>query len=157
MIDKIRKNKKYSDLKAITGYILKTEASNLDQDFIETMISELTNRNLIENRMTPQGLDSFRRILSISLEQEEVLHSHVHEKCNYISRQSMEIDSVSNKTISKIATDLRTPEINEKKQTKTEKYSSEETQTDIPEIFHSSSFVNIEEVLPNVLRVEADL
>ena len=30
------------------------------------MISELTNRNLIENRRTPQGLDSFRRILSIS-------------------------------------------------------------------------------------------
>ena len=119
MIDKIRKNKKYSDLKAITGYILKTEASNLGQDFIETMISELTNRNLIENRMTPQGLDSFRRILSISLEQKEVLHSHVHEKCSYISRQSMGIDSVSNETISKIATDLRTPEINEKKQTKT--------------------------------------
>ena len=44
----------------------------LDQDLIDTMISELTNQNLIENRKTPQGLDSFRRVLSISPEQEEV-------------------------------------------------------------------------------------
>ena len=36
------------------------KVSNLDQDFIEMMISELTNRNQIENRRTPQGLDSFR-------------------------------------------------------------------------------------------------
>ena len=48
-IDKIRKNKKRADLNAITDHILKTEASNLDQDF-EMMISELTNRNLIEIR-----------------------------------------------------------------------------------------------------------
>ena len=93
-IDKTRKNKKRADLNAVSDYILKREASNLDQDFIETMISELTNRILIGNRRTPQGLDFFRRILSISREQEEVLLSPVHEKCNYISRQSMEIDSV---------------------------------------------------------------
>ena len=59
-IDKIRKNKKRADLNAITDHILRTEASNLDQDFIEMMISELTNRNQIENRRTPQGFDSFR-------------------------------------------------------------------------------------------------
>ena len=52
-IDKIRKNKKRADLNAITDHILRTEASNLDQDFIEMMISELTNRNPIENRRTP--------------------------------------------------------------------------------------------------------
>ena len=79
------------------------------------MISELTNQNQIENRRTPQGLDSFGRIQSITLEQEEVLLSPVHEKCNYVSRQSMEIGSISNETIPKIATDLRTPEINEKR------------------------------------------
>ena len=115
LIDKIRKNKKRADLNVVTDYILKTGETNLDQDFIETMISELTNRNLIENRRTPQGLDSFGRILSISLEQEEVLLSPVNEKCNYISRQSMEIDSPSNETIPKIATDLPTPEINEQR------------------------------------------
>ena len=67
--------------------ILKTEASNLDQDFIETTISELTDRNLIENRRTLQGLDSFRRILSISPEQEEVLRCPVYGKCNCLEKK----------------------------------------------------------------------
>ena len=103
------------------------------------MISEFTNRNLIGNKTTPQGLDSFRRILSISPEQEKLLRSPVHGKCNYISPQSIEIDSVSNDTIPKIATDLRTPKINERRQI--EKSNNEETQ----------------EILSKVLRVEAEL
>ena len=73
-IDKTRKNKKHADLNAITKHILKTEASNLDHNFIDTIISELTNQNLIENRRTPQGLGSFRRVLSISPEEEEGPH-----------------------------------------------------------------------------------
>ena len=72
-------------LNAVADHILKTEASNLDQDFIELMISEPTNRNQIENRRTPQGLDSFRRTLSISPKKGELFRSPVHEKCNYIS------------------------------------------------------------------------
>ena len=100
------------------------------------MISELTNQNQIENRRTPQGLDSFQRTLSISPEQEEVLRSPVHEKCNYIFPQFMEIDCVSNKTIPEVATDSGTPEINEKRQI--EKCSSEGTQTDFPGNCHSS-------------------
>ena len=74
------------------------------------MISEFANRNQIENRRTPEGLDSFRRTLPISPDQEEVLRSPVHEKCNYISPQFMEIDSVSIETIPEVATDLGTPE-----------------------------------------------
>ena len=54
------------------------------------MISELTDRDLIENKMTLQGLDSFRRILAILPEQEEVLRSPVYGKCNYIFPQSNE-------------------------------------------------------------------
>ena len=119
------------------------------------MISELSKRNQIENRRTPQGLVSFRRTLSLSSEQEEVLCSPVHEKCNFISLQFMETDCVSNETIPEIATDSGAPKINEKRQI--EKYSSDGTQTDFPEICHSSSFANIEEMLPKVLRVEADL
>ena len=38
-IDKIRKNKRRSDVNAITKQILKIQASNLDQHFIETIIS----------------------------------------------------------------------------------------------------------------------
>ena len=85
MLDKIRKNEKHAGLNTITNHVLKTEGSNLDQDFTEMMISELANRNQIENRRTPQGLESFQRTSSISPEQEEVLRSTVHEKCNYIS------------------------------------------------------------------------
>ena len=118
------------------------------------MISELTNLNQIENRRTPKGLDSIRRTLSISPKQEEVLRSPVHEKCNYIFPQFMEIDSVLNKTISEVAIDSGTPEINDKRQI--EKCSSERTLTDFLGICHSSSFVEIEEILPKVLRVEAD-
>ena len=55
--------------------------------------------------------------------------------------QSIEIDSVSDDTIPEKATDLRTPEINEKRQTKIEKSNSEESQ----------------EILPKASRVEADL
>ena len=66
----------------------------------------------------------------------------------------MEIDIVYNETIPKIATDLGTSEINEKRQTIIKKSSSEKTQTDIPEICHSSSFVNTEEILQKVLRIE---
>ena len=60
--------------------IIKNRGVKLRSRLIEIMISELTNQNQIENRWTPQGLDSFRRTLSISPEQEEVLRSLVHEK-----------------------------------------------------------------------------
>ena len=155
-IDEIRKNKKRADLNAITEHILKTEASNLDQDFIDTMISELTNQNLIENRRTPQGLDSFRRAVSISPEQEEVQSSLVYGRCNNISSQPIETDGVSNETVPKIAPDLRTHEINEKRQSKTEQSNSKETQTDFPEICYSSSSINKEEILSKYVRIEAD-
>ena len=82
------------------------------------MISELTDQNLIENKRTPQGLDSFRRVLSISAKQEEVLRSPVYGRCNNISSQSIEIDSVSNETVLRIAPDLRTSEKNENRQSK---------------------------------------
>ena len=121
------------------------------------MISELSDQNLIKSRRTPQGLDSFRRVLSISPEQEEVLRSFLYGRYNKISSQSIKIDSVSNKTIPKIAPDLRTPEWNEKRQSKIEKCESEETQTDYPEICHNSSSINKEEILSKYLRIEANL
>ena len=120
-----------------------------DQDFIDLMISELTNQNLIENRRTSQGLDSFRRVITISPEQEEVHSSLVYERCNNISSQPIENDSVSNETVSKIATDLRTPEMDKKRQSKTEQRNSKETQTDC----HSSSSINKGEILLKYVRM----
>ena len=69
----------------------------------------------------------------------------------------METDSVSNETVRKIAPDLRTPEINEKRQSKTEQRNSKETQTDFPEICHSSNSINKEETLSKHVKIEADL
>ena len=63
--------------------------------------------------------------------------------------------TASNETTPQVATDLGAPETNGKRQI--EKCSSEGTHADFTEICDSSSFVKIEEILPKVLRVEADL
>ena len=102
-IDKIRKNKKRADLNAISV--------KLRSRFIETMISEFTKQNLIKNRRTPRDLDFFRRVLSISPEQEVVLSSLVYGRCNNVSSQPIKTNSDSNETIPKITSDLRTPDI----------------------------------------------
>ena len=102
-IDKIRKNKKCADLNAISV--------KLRSRFIETMISEFTKQNLIKNRRTPRDLDFFRRVLSISPEQEVVLSSLVYGRCNNVSSQPIKTNSDSNETIPKITSDLRTPDI----------------------------------------------
>ena len=121
------------------------------------MISELTNQNLIENRRSPQGLDSFWRVLSISPEQEEVHSSLVYGTCNNISSQPIKTDSASNETVTKIAPDLRTPEINESIRSKTEQHNNKETQIDFPEICHGFSSINKEEIRSEYLSIEVDL
>ena len=60
-------------------HILKREASNLDQDFIETMISELTNESLIENRRTPQGLVSILRVLSNQIMRKSIVVPYIED------------------------------------------------------------------------------
>ena len=102
-IDKIRKNKKRADLNAISV--------KLRSRFIETMISEFTKQDLIKNRRTPRDLDFFRKVLSISPEQEVVLSSLVYGRCNNVSSQPIKTNSDSNETIPKITSDLRTPDI----------------------------------------------
>ena len=85
----------------------------------------------------------------MSPKQEEVHNSLVQERCNNISSQPIENDSVSNETVSKIATDLRTPEMDKKRQSKTEQRNSKETQTDC----HSSSSINKGEILLKYVRI----
>ena len=53
--------------------------------------------------------------------------------------------------------DLRTPGIKEKIQSKTEKRNRKETQTDFPDICHSSNDINKEEILSKYVKVEVDL
>ena len=59
-IDNIRNIKyKRPDIDAIYRYFSKTVAFNVDRDFIETAVVELVNKNIIFNKPTVQGLDSY--------------------------------------------------------------------------------------------------
>ena len=61
-INKIRESKKRPDDDSILGYIIKTEASNVDRFLIISVTNELVNQNLIENKKAQQGLDSFHLV-----------------------------------------------------------------------------------------------
>ena len=61
-IKKIRESKKRPDNDFILDYIIETEASNIDKPLIISITNELMNQNLIENKKTRQGLDSFHLV-----------------------------------------------------------------------------------------------
>ena len=58
-IDEIRQKKRRPDIDAIYEHIMKSEASNAGKNLIETIIAELTKQNVIINKKTCHGLDSF--------------------------------------------------------------------------------------------------
>ena len=47
------------DIYATCRYVSKTVATNVDRDFIETVVVALANKDIIFKKPTPQGLDSF--------------------------------------------------------------------------------------------------
>ena len=58
-IDDIRNIKcKYPDIDAIYRYVSKNVATNVERYFIETIVGDLVNKNIIFNKPTTQGLDS---------------------------------------------------------------------------------------------------
>ena len=57
-IDQIKQKKKRPDLNAIYEYLSKTEASNTDEQLIETIVEI----NIVVNRKTPKGFDSFQKL-----------------------------------------------------------------------------------------------
>ena len=58
-IDQI-KQKKRPDIKAIYEYLSKIEASNAEKNLFETILGNLIETNILVNRKTPEGLDSFQ-------------------------------------------------------------------------------------------------
>ena len=60
-IDQIKQKKKRPDLNTIYEYLSKTEASNTNKQ-IETILSNLVETNIIVNRKTPKGFDSFQKL-----------------------------------------------------------------------------------------------
>ena len=55
-----KKKKKRADIDTIHDYITRTEASNADKTLIENVVRELIRQNILINKRTTQGLDSFK-------------------------------------------------------------------------------------------------
>ena len=51
----IRENNKHSETKIIKDYINKNFANDVEEEFIESIVMELLDHNIIENRPTPKG------------------------------------------------------------------------------------------------------
>ena len=60
-IDILRNKKKRRDVDSIYDHIIKTQASNADRVLIESVVTNLMKENLIINKKTPSGFDSFFR------------------------------------------------------------------------------------------------
>ena len=58
-IETIRGKSKRPDIDAIYRHISKSEATNVDRDFIASVLNDLENQNVIYNKPTTQGLDSY--------------------------------------------------------------------------------------------------
>ena len=60
-IDILREKKKRPDVDSIYNHIIKTQASNTDKFLIESVVTNLMKDNLIINKKTTSGFDSFFR------------------------------------------------------------------------------------------------
>ena len=58
-IESIRGKSKCPDIDAIYRHISMSEATNLDRDFIALVLNDLENQNVIYNKPTTQGVDSY--------------------------------------------------------------------------------------------------
>ena len=58
-IETIRGKSKCPDIDAIYRHISKSEATNVDRDFIASVLNDLENQNVIFNKPTTKGLDSY--------------------------------------------------------------------------------------------------
>ena len=59
------KKKKRPDIDTIHDYIMKTEAQNTDKTLIENFVKELIKHNILINKKTTQGLDSFKILRNV--------------------------------------------------------------------------------------------
>ena len=94
-IDNIRNIKcKHPDIDAIYRYVSKTVATNLDRDFIETIVVELVNKSIIFNKPAVQGLDLY--VIVNGKENLEVTNSAIaNENINSNSNISSDINKSS--------------------------------------------------------------
>ena len=70
-IKEIRNKKMRPDIDAIFDYISRSEASNIDIKTIDSFIQNILKKNVITNKKTPQGLDSFYILAQTPIKQNE--------------------------------------------------------------------------------------
>ena len=59
------KKKKRPDIDTIYDYIMRTEVSNADKTLMENIVKELIKQNILKNKETTQGLDSFKILKNV--------------------------------------------------------------------------------------------
>ena len=77
-IDILRNKKKRPDVDSSYDHIIKTQASNADRVLIESVVTNLMKENLIINKKTPSGFDSFFR--NNAALNEETMSSAIEDK-----------------------------------------------------------------------------
>ena len=99
-IDNIRNIKcKHPDINEIYRYVSRTVATNVGTVFIETTVAELVNKNLISNKPTAEGLDSYFIFIINAKENSEVMNSATANKnLNSNSNITSDINKSSSKT-----------------------------------------------------------
>ena len=96
VIDNIRNIKcNRPDIDEIYHYVSKIVVTNVDRDFIETIVVELANKNIIFNKPPARGLDSY--FIANSKENSQVANSTIaNENVNSNSNISSDINKSSN-------------------------------------------------------------
>ena len=100
-IDEIRQKKRRPDIDAIYEHIMKSEVSHADKNLIETIIAELTKQNVIINKKTCHGRDSFFKSSTAKQSIDFIVIKPSPSKSNKISNDKLTLQKQLNKSLSK--------------------------------------------------------
>ena len=96
----------YMNIDAIYEHIMKSEASNADKNLIETIIAELTKQNVIINRKTCHGLDSFHKSSTAKQSIDFTIIKPSPSKSNNISNDKLTPQKQLNKSLSQSCAEI---------------------------------------------------
>ena len=90
----------YMNIDAIYEHIMKSEASNADKNLIESIIAELTKQNIIVNKKTCHGLDSFYKSSTAKQSIDFTVIKPSPSKSNKVSNDKLTPQKQINKSLS---------------------------------------------------------
>ena len=79
------KKKKRADTDTIHDYITRTEASNAYKTLIENVVRELIRQNILINKKTTQGLDSFKISKNVNQISQTSSDQTIPDDCMFLS------------------------------------------------------------------------